>query len=86
VLEAVLDVVNLAFLGHSSELPEEFSALSETSGTEGMSLGDEAATGVDYDTSSVSEFVVIDGGASSSSGAKADSFVGAELVGGETIM
>jgi len=86
VLEAVLDVVNLAFLGHSSELPAEFSALSETSGTEGMSLGDKAATGVDHDTSSISKFVVIDGGASSSSGAKADSLIGAELVSGETIM
>jgi hypothetical protein len=86
VLKAVFDIFNLAFLGHSSELPAEFSALSESSSTEGMSLGDEATTRVNNNTSSVSEFVVIDGRSGSTGRAETESLVSAELVSRETVM
>lgn len=82
----MLYIVNLAFLSHSSELPAELSALSETSSTEGMSLGDESTTRVNNNASSISEFVVINGRSSSTSRAKTESLVSTEFISRETVM
>jgi len=86
MLESMFDVIYLSFLCHSSELPAEFSALGEASGTEGMSLRDESTTWVYYNTTTIGEFVVIDGISSLTDGAKSNSLISTKLISRETVM
>jgi len=86
MLESMSDVIYLSFLCHSSELPTEFSALGKTSSTERMSLRDESTTGVYYNTTTIGEFVVIDGLSSSTNGAKSNSLISTKLISRETVM
>lgn len=51
-----------------------------------MSLRDESTTGVDDNTATISEFVVINSSAGSSNGAESKSLIGAKLICREAIM
>lgn len=60
VLQAVLGTGGTAVVGPATEVPDKLSALGDTSGTERVALGDEAARGVDNVLAAVGDVAVAD--------------------------
>lgn len=60
VLEGVLGVGDLTVVGPATKVPDELGSLGDTSGTERVTLGDEAAGGVDEVLAAVGDVTLAD--------------------------
>mmetsp|Transcript_14488 Transcript_14488/g.16003 ORF Transcript_14488/g.16003 Transcript_14488/m.16003 type:complete len:305 (-) Transcript_14488:482-1396(-) len=86
VLKGDLSIGHLSFLGHTSQLPDQFRALSQAGGTERMPLGNQTTRWVHHILASICVVTSIDEFACFTLSAKSETFVSNQLVGSEAIV
>jgi len=86
VLQSNFGVLDGAVVGPATHVPDELCALSETSGAERVSLGDEASRGVDDDLAAICDAALSDELVGLADGSETQGLNSDHLVGGEAVV